>query len=102
MKGRTQGRIFRRKGSSLWWCAYYLHGKEYRQSTEETDEGQAQKLLNHKLDEVGAARSGKAAFIGPEQERIKVSDLLDALESDFKLRGKRNPTVSITPETRSG
>ena len=28
---------FQRKGSAFWWCAYYLRGKEYRESTGETD-----------------------------------------------------------------
>ena len=91
MKARSQGRIFQRKGTSMWWCAYYLHGTEYRQSTGQTDRGRAQKFLNHKLDEVGAARSGKAAFIGPKQERVKVNELLDALQANYELNGNDSP-----------
>ena len=32
---RGNGRIFQRKGSAFMWCAYYLRGKEYRESTGE-------------------------------------------------------------------
>jgi len=44
--------------------------------------------LKHRLKEVGADQIGKAVFVGPQQERIKVGQLLDALEGDYKLRGK--------------
>lgn len=91
MKPRNQGRIFSRKGSAFLWCAYYLRGKEYRESTKEVDEKKAEKFLRKRMDEVGADRAGKGSFIGPQQERIKVSALLDALVADFKLRGKESP-----------
>lgn len=93
MKVRTRGsgRIFPRKGSAFLWCAYYLHGKEFRESTGETDPLRAQKFLNHRIKEVGADQIGKAPFIGPQQEHMKVSKLLDALEADFKLREKNSP-----------
>ena len=93
MKTRTRGtgRIFQRKGSAFLWCAYYLRGKEFRESTGETDLLRAEKFLKHRIKEVGADQIGKAPFIGPQQEHMKVSKLLDALEADFKLRGKDSP-----------
>jgi hypothetical protein len=45
---RGNGRIFQRKGSAFLWCAYYLRGKEYRESTGET---------NHNSAELGGACS---------------------------------------------
>lgn len=91
MKSRGQGRIFQRKGSVYWWCAYFLRGKEYRESTGTTDREKAEKFLRRRLKEVGADQIGKAAFVGPQQERIKVDTLLDALEADYLLRGKDSP-----------
>jgi integrase len=88
---RGQGRIYRREGSAFWWCAYYLRGKQYRQSTEEADEKKAQKFLARKLKEVHADQIGARPFVGPQQERITVSELLDALEADYKLRKKDSP-----------
>lgn len=91
MRSRGQGRVFERKGSKYFWCAYFLRGKEYRESTGETDQKKAEKFLIRRLKEVGADQVGKATFIGPQQERIKVGKLLDALEADYRLRGKDSP-----------
>jgi len=49
MKDRGEGRIFSRKGSSLLWCAYYLRGKEYRESTGAANPDKAAKFLKHRL-----------------------------------------------------
>lgn len=88
MKARGDGRIFRRKDTALWWCAYYLRGKEYRESTGEADEQKALKFLKRRLKEVGADQIGAKAFVGPQQERVTVAELLDALERDYRLREK--------------
>jgi len=88
---RGDGRIYQRPGSPFFWCAYYLDGKQYRESTEETDEQKARKFLRNKLKEVGAAQIGKGAFIGPQQRRITVNELLDALETAYRIDGKDSP-----------
>jgi integrase len=90
-RARGEGRIFTRKGSACLWCAYYLRGKEYRESTGTADDGKAAKFLKRRLKEVGADQIGKGTFVGPQQERMKVSKLLESLEEDYKLRGKENP-----------
>jgi integrase len=94
MKARGDGRIFRRKDTALWWCAYYLRGKEYRESTGETDEQRALKFLKRRLKEVGADQIGAKAFVGPQQERVTVAELLDVLERDYRLRKKWNRKVA--------
>lgn len=91
---RGNGRVFQRKGSEFWWCAYYLRGKEYRESTHEADAKRAEAFLRRRLKHVGADQIGAKAFVGPQQERIKASDLLDALEADYRLRGKNSPQFS--------
>jgi integrase len=88
---KTTGRIFARKGSSFLWCAYYLRGKEYRESTHQIDPQRADKFLKTRLKQVGADQIGAAPFVGPHQERTKVSELLDALRADYALRGKDSP-----------
>jgi len=85
---KVPGRIFSRKGSSLLWCAYYLRGKEYRESTQETDAQKAEKFLKRRLKQVGADQIGAASFITPQQEKVRISELLDALQADYHLRGK--------------
>lgn len=97
---RGNGRIFTRKGSSYLWIAYYHHGKEHREVARHVRTGnkidamaeksrrEAEKFLNHRLGEIAAERHGGRPFVGPQQERITVTELLDALEADYKLRGK--------------
>jgi integrase len=91
---RGDGRIYLRKGSPFYWCAYYLRGKQYRESTEETDEDKARKFLRNKLKEVHADQIGAKTFVGPQQQRVTVDTLLDSLESDYKLRNKWNAKVN--------
>ena len=91
MNSRGRGRIFSRKGTAFLWAAYYFHGKEIRESTGETDPNKAERFLKHRMKQIGADQIGAKPFIGPQQERIKVSALLDALEADFRLRGKESP-----------
>ncbi len=88
---RGQGRIFKRKGSPFYHCAYYLRGKEYRESTGKVDERKAGRFLRNRMDEVGADRTGAKTFIAPQQRHIVVSELFDSLEKDYKLRGKASP-----------
>jgi integrase len=99
---RGQGRIFQRNGSSALWCAYYLRGKEFRESTGTADQDKAEKFLKRRLREVGADVIGAKQFVGPQSDRINVSCgviaeeqrkpececLCCALERDFRLRGK--------------
>lgn len=85
---RGNGRLFKRKESGFYWCAYYLRGEEFRESTGTTDLRKATKYLKRRIREIGADQIGASTFIGPKQERIKVSSLLDALEDDYKLRDK--------------
>jgi integrase len=85
---RGDGGIYQRTGSAVYWCSYYLRGKQYRQSTGQTDEKKAQKFLKAKLKEVHADEIGARSFVAPKQQRLTVGELLDALEGDYKLRGK--------------
>jgi integrase len=82
---RGNGRIFPR--GQIWWAAYYLRGKEFRESTGEIDEGKAGKFLQRKLKEVGADQIGARAFVTPAASRLTIGELVAALEADFELRG---------------
>lgn len=102
---RGEGRVFRRKGSSVFWCAYYLGGKEFRESTGTTEQQKAERFLKGRLREVAADLIGAKPFVGPQADRIKISCgvmrqdqrklscgcLCCALERDYRLRGKLSP-----------
>lgn len=103
MNTRGQGRIFQR-GAYLW-VAYYSHGKEEREAARHVRTGdkleaseknrrEAERFLKHRLGEIAAERHGGRAFVGPQQERVTINELLDALETDFRLRDKWGAKVS--------
>ena len=83
---RGTGRVFKRANSAFWWIAYCHRGKEIRESSASDDRKAAERLLKQRLKEIGADSLGLKAFVGPKQDRLTVGELLDALESDFKLR----------------
>jgi integrase len=83
---RGSGRIFKR--GAKFWISYYCRGKEHRETARTSDWHQAEKFLKHRLKEVAADQIGARTFVAPKQQRLKVSDLLDSLERDLKLRGK--------------
>jgi integrase len=88
---RGRGRLYHQRGSAFWWMAFYKHGKQIRMSTEETDEKKAERALKLKLQERDAELGGGKKMITPQQQRITVSELLDNLETDYRLRGKCSP-----------
>jgi hypothetical protein len=67
------GRVFQRQsrhtGTPLatWWIAYYVDGKERRESAHSADLEVAQRLLRTRLHAVD-----DGTFVGPERERLTV------------------------------
>jgi integrase len=98
---RSNGRIFARKGTSFLWAAYYLRGREYRESTGETDPKKAEKFLKRRLDEVGADRTGARTFSGPAQDRVLVNKILDDLTAEYKLNRKTGIPREVGPQMES-
>ena len=92
---RGDGRVYQRVGTTCWHIAYNHRGKEIRESSRSPNKKDAEKLLRRRLKEVGADSLGLKAFVGPQQERLTVGDLLDALESDFRLRGLKSPKQTM-------
>jgi integrase len=93
------GRVFQRQsrhtGAPLatWWIAYYVDGKERRESAHSADLEVAQRLLRTRLHAVD-----EGTFVGPERERLTVNAILDALLGFYAVQGHRSvasagPTV---------
>jgi integrase len=86
---RAKGRIYKRVNGSLLWIAYQQRGKEIRESSKSSDPEQAQIFLEKRLREIENDREGINPFVGPQQDRLTVGKMLDALETDYKLNGGR-------------
>lgn len=87
---RGDGRIFKRR--ETWWIAFYVDGREQRESARTKDEGTAQKYLRRKLKEVHAHELDPSKpFLSQRDRKRSVSELMDALQADFEIRGKWSP-----------
>src|SRR6266550_1516646 len=89
---RGDGRIFTRARSPYLWISYCRNGKEIRESTQLTDNEKNRKkaaaVLSRRRGEIMSERYGGPTFVGPEQRRITVNQLLDVLAEDYKARDK--------------
>jgi integrase len=74
----------------MWWFAYYHRGREHRESSGSTDRKVALRRLKERLREVGAAQLGLRPFGGPAQERRTLADLLQDLERDHEIHGRKS------------
>lgn len=94
---RGDGRIFKR--GETWWVAFYVDGREQRESAKTSDEGTANKYLRNKLKEVHAHElDASKPFITQRARKRTVADLADSLKADFEIRGKWNPQVRTNIE----
>lgn len=80
---RGTGRIYRQKGSSVWWIKFYRNGEPFRESTGTSDKRKATRALNHRLAEV---TTGK--FVGLNIEKIAVAELAEDFFRDYRINGK--------------
>ncbi len=79
---RSEGRVFQR--GAVFWLAYYVRGKEFREPGGRTEK-EATKRLRARLGEKHGDR-----FIGPEQERVTVSELLDSFLLSLEMKGAKS------------
>ena len=86
---RGDGRIYLR--GKNYWIAYYLRGRQFRESTGETDPVKAGKFLKRRLTEVGADQLGIQKFTTPQVAKTAIHELIEALKADYELRGKASP-----------
>jgi integrase len=94
---RGDGRIFKRGGT--WWIAFYVDGREQRESAKTSSEEVAQKYLRRKLKEVHAHELDPAKpFITQRDRKRTIADLMDGLRADFEIREKWNPQAKTNVE----
>jgi integrase len=84
---RTNGTgcVYRRPDSPVWWLKYSKRGKAFRESSHETDQRKAEKMLRKRLGELEAG-----TFAGPQVERIKVTELAEDFIRDYRINGRKS------------
>ncbi len=85
---RGDGTLYRQNNSANYWMQFFLNGRKHRESTGESDEKKARDALKKRLKQVHASEVTGLMFESVRMRKITVSNLCDALESDFTLRGK--------------
>jgi len=69
----------------VWWIRYHHRGQEYRESAQSERLIDAQRLLKSRWKAIGRGK-----FIGPQEEKVLVNDLLDMLVADYTQNGRRS------------
>ena len=84
---RGEGCLVRYAGVATWFSVYCQRGQERRRPTAKTDLKAARKVHQGFLDALAAERQGYTPLPAPLAARVTVGELLDQLETDFRLRG---------------
>src|SRR5262249_1532369 len=104
---RGDGRVYTQSASPFFWIGYYYNGKECRELARyrtgknrgekilanEENRPAAEAFLAYKIARVREEKDGGRAFIDPQKQRLTINELLDSLESDYRLREKWNKKV---------
>ena len=92
---RSEGRIFQR--GAVFWIAYYVRGKEFREPGGKTEKEAAKRLKVRRAEKHGGR------FIGPEQERVTVGTLLDSYLANLERKKAKGigPARSVVSKVRA-
>jgi len=86
MGGRGAGSLFKQAGSPNWFSSFSRHGVEHVESCSTSDLKAAKKIHKTRLDKLASERQGHETFLTPKDKKVTVGELLDALETDYRLR----------------
>lgn len=78
--------VYKKPGSKYWWYAFVFKGRRIQKSTRVENRREAENI--EKAGWTQLARGEAGIEEKPKAERKTVGKLLDALENDFKMRGK--------------
>ncbi|MGC2769542.1 MAG: tyrosine-type recombinase/integrase [Candidatus Acidiferrum sp.] len=89
-RSRGDGRIFQR--GRTWWVQFYVDGRQHRESAQTADRKKADQYLRNRLKEVHAhVLDASKPFVTRKNKRRTIAELMDALKTDFEIRGKNSP-----------
>jgi integrase len=82
---KGEGCIYQRPDSPVYWMKYSRNGKTFRESTKTDNEDKAGKMLKKRLAEIITG-----TFVGPQTERIRVSELAKDFLRDYRINGRKS------------
>jgi integrase len=69
----------------IWWIRYSHHGRDIRETTQSPRRVDAERLLKARWKQIGRGK-----FVGPQEEKVRVNALLDALVLDYQNNRRRS------------
>lgn len=92
---RIEGFGYTYRRGEVWWVRYWHRGREYRESSKRpgmpSKDADAWKLLKKRHGEIYGKK-----FVGPQEERVTVEELLQDLVTDYQVRGRKSlPTLLV-------
>src|SRR5262245_23144253 len=87
---RGDGSLFLRKGSANWLYQYFWKGTLHEESTGTTDLKKARKFVKDRREKSAADRQGLRRYVPASQQKVTVSQLLDSLEADYRIRQRKS------------
>jgi integrase len=82
---KGEGCLYRRPDSPVYWMKYSRNGKCFRESTKSGSEEKAAKMLRKRLAEIMTG-----TFVGPQTERIRVSELAQDFLREYRINGRKS------------
>jgi integrase len=83
-RDRGTGSVYLPKGSSVYWCQYYMSGRRVRESTKETDKRKATIYLNKRLQECAVG------IRNVDADKVTVDTLMDTKLTAEKNNGSKS------------
>lgn len=87
-RAKGTGSIFKPKGSSFWWIAYYSAGKRHYESTKSARKKDAQDLLTARQGDIQ-----RGVPVTPKIGKLTFEDAAANVIADFRANGKRSLNV---------
>src|SRR3989442_11373103 len=95
---RGQGRLYRQRGSAVWWLDYGVHGERHRESSGLTSKKEAQQLLRQRIGDRETGRMvGRPDRVvlaeyatGEDGTTHLVGGLRHLVERQYVLDGRRS------------
>jgi integrase len=93
MKRARKGTGSLRRRGRIWYLRYYQHGQRHEESSGSTKRADAEQLLRQRL---AATALGDRIATG----EVLANELLDDLEADYQIRGRRSLDDFLRPKLR--
>lgn len=90
---RGEGGIYLR--GRIWWVTYSMNGEKVCESSGSDKEADARKLLKRRMGEIAIGR-----FIGPDAEKVTVSELADDVVTDYRVNEQDSLDKAIRSANR--